>query len=74
MSISNDPLTIPFDRLVELVRAFGLDPVDPGDIRRITIDPMGIEVMRYRRTEAGARLLGFGDQALTETVTIRFDR
>jgi hypothetical protein len=74
VSISNDPLTIPFDRLIEMVRELGIDPVNPNDIRRITIDPMGVEVVRYRRTETGSMILGFGEQPLTETVTIRLDR
>jgi hypothetical protein len=72
MSISNDPQSIPFDRFVMFLSALGLDPVDPKDIRRVTIDPMGIEVVRFRRTETGTTLLGFDNQPLSETVTIRF--
>jgi hypothetical protein len=74
MSTSNDPLTVPFDKVIELLRGVGIDPVDPGDIRRCTIDPEGIEVVRYRRTDAGHIRLGFANQPLTETVTIGFDR
>ncbi len=74
MSTSNDPLTVPFGRVIDLVRGLGVDPVEPGDIRRITIDPMGVEVVRFRRTETGGLILGFGEQPLTETVTIGFDR
>jgi hypothetical protein len=74
MSASNDPLRVPFDRLIEMIRELGVDPVDPSDIRRITIDPMGIEVVRYRRTATGGMVMGFADQPLTETVTIGFER
>jgi hypothetical protein len=70
MSISNDPLIIGFDKLVELIRGLGLDPVDPRDIRRITIDPHGVEVVRVRRDENNLLRLGFGEKPLTETVTI----
>jgi hypothetical protein len=72
--MSNDPLTIGSDRLLDLIRGLGLDLVDPNDIRRITIDPNGVEVVRFRRNEAGGILRGFGDQPLTETVTIGIDR
>lgn len=71
MSISNDPTTIPLDKLVELIRGLGLDPVDPKDIQRITIDSYGVEVVRYRRSETGKLWLGWGEKPLTETVTIR---
>lgn len=73
MSSSNDPLTIPFDKLVDLIRSLGLDPVDPKDINRITVDAYGVEVVRFRRTESGALLLGFGESPLTETVTVRLE-
>lgn len=72
--MSNDPLTVPFDRIIELIRGLGIDPVDPDDIRRITIDPQGIEVVRYRRSETGGVRLGFAENPLTETVTIGFVR
>jgi hypothetical protein len=71
--MSNDPLTIKLDKLVELIRALGLDPVDPADIRRITMGEDGIEITRYRRDEAGHMLVGFGNKPLTETVTIRIE-
>jgi hypothetical protein len=74
MGISNDPLTIEFDKVVELIHGLGLDPADPKDIRRITIDGEGVEVIRYRRDNDGKLFIGFGDQAITETVTIRFTR
>jgi hypothetical protein len=73
MSISNDPLCVPFDRVIEMVRELGVDPVNPSDIRRITIDPMGIEVVRYRRTATGSMVFGFAHEPLTETVTIGFE-
>jgi hypothetical protein len=74
MSTSKDPLLVPYDKLLELIRGLGLNPVEPADIQRITIDGDGVEIVRYRRTAKGALLLGFGDRPLTETVTIGFDR
>lgn len=74
MGISEDPLTIEFDKLIDLIRGLGLDPVDPADVRSITIDPHGVQVVRYRRTETGRRPLGFGEQPITETVTIGITR
>lgn len=74
MSISNDPVSIEFDKLVEFIRNLGLDPVDPNDIRRITIDGLGIEVVRNRRDADGKHWIGFNDEPLSETVTIRFVR
>lgn len=69
--MSNDPLTIGFDQLLDLIRGLGLDP---NDIRRITIDPHGVEVVRFRRNEAGEMFLGFAEQPVTETVTIQIAR
>lgn len=72
--MSNDPLLVDFDKLVELIRGLGLDPVDPNDIRKVTIDGLGVEVIRYRRTESGGLHIGFNNQPLTETVLIGMKR
>lgn len=73
MSISNDPVSIEFDKLVELLRGLGLDPVDPTDIQRVTIDSHGVEVVRFRRDQAGQLYIGFGERPVSETVTIRIN-
>jgi len=72
--MSNDPRRINFDKVLDLVRGLGIDPVDPKDIRRVVIDPHGIEVVRFRREEDGRTFLGFGNQPITETITIGFER
>jgi hypothetical protein len=70
--MSNDPLRIHVDKLGELLRGFGLDPVDLADIRAVHILPEGITVIRMRRDERGRRVVVDDDVAL-ETVTIRLD-
>ncbi len=70
--MSNDPLIIHIDRLVELLRGFGLDPVNPKDIRSVTIEGGAISVVRYRRDENGRQVIA-GDELATETVTIRLE-
>lgn len=72
--MSNDPRRISVDRVAELLRGLGLDPVDPRDVRSVTIDPQGVEVVRYRRNDDGSTYLGFGGQPITETVTIGFEQ
>jgi len=74
MGISNDPLRISIDKVAELLRGLGLDPVDPRDIRRVVIDPDGIEIVRYRRDENGRQFLGFGEKPISETITIGFEQ
>lgn len=70
--MSNDPLTIPLDKLLDLVRGLGLDPVDANDLKSIHMDAGTVTVVRFRRDEAGMmRLAGDGLSVLTETVTIK---
>lgn len=71
--VSNDPLSIHVDKVTELLRGFGLDPVDPKTIRSVHIDPDGVEVVRHRLDDKGGVTI-VGDDIATETVTIRLHR
>lgn len=71
--MSNDPLSIHLDKLAELLRGFGLDPVDVNTLQAVNIEPHGITVVRQRLDERG-RAYVVGNEIATETVTIRIDR
>jgi hypothetical protein len=70
--VSNDPLSIGLSKLAELLRGFGLDPVDVKTLKAVHILPDGITVIRHRLDERG-RAVVVGDELATETVTIRLE-
>jgi hypothetical protein len=69
--VSNEPLRIGYDKLVDLLVGLGLDP-DMKTLSSVHVDPQKITVVRYRTNEKGNIVIA-GDEALTETVTIRID-
>lgn len=69
--MSNEPLRIGYDKLVDLLVGLGLDP-DMKTLSSVHVDPQKITVVRYRTNEKGNIVIA-GDEALTETVTIRID-
>jgi hypothetical protein len=71
--MSNDPLRIHVDKVIELLKGLGLDPVDPRDIKSVYIDAESVTVVRFRRTETGSMVLIGEGEVATETVTIRLD-
>lgn len=73
LDMSNDPHTITLDRLGELLRGLGLDPVDLSDLRSIHMEGGKVEVIRYRRNEEGNTYLVGPNELATETVTIRIE-
>jgi len=69
--MSNDPLRIPLSRLGDLLKGFGLDPVDLDDLRSVNITSGKIEVVRFRSDTGEHRVALPGtDEIATETVTI----
>jgi hypothetical protein len=70
--MSNDPLAIPLERVADLLRGLGLDPVNLADIRSVHIESGAATVVRCRRNESGGMVVTDND-VLTETVTIRID-
>jgi hypothetical protein len=69
--MSNDPLHIPLDRVADLLRGLGLDPVDLKEIRSVHLESGVATIVRYRYENG---VLVVSDQGpLTETVTIRLD-
>lgn len=70
--MSNEPLTIAYDKLTDLLVGLGIDS-DMKTLRSLHVDPQMVTVVRYRTDENG-RMRVAGDEVLTETVTIRIDR
>lgn len=67
--MSNDPLTIPLDRVVELLRGLGVEPADPRHLKSVLVRPGAVEVVRYRTDDGGKHYLA-GDYTATETIVI----
>jgi len=68
--MSNDPVRISLDRLAELLRGLGLDPVDLKHTVSIHVDRWKVTVVRDRCDEAGNPVVLGGNEVATETVTI----
>lgn len=69
--MSNDPLRITLDKLAELLREFGLDPVDLKTLKLVHMEGGTIEIVRYRTDEKGQMVVLPGaNEVATETVTI----
>jgi hypothetical protein len=67
--MSNDPLTITLDRIVELLRGLGVEPADPRDLKSVFIRPGAVEVVRYRKDARGKHYIA-GDGLATQTTVI----
>lgn len=70
--MSNQPHTIPLDRLLELVRSLGIE-ADPVDLKSVRIEAGRVEVVRFRRNEAGMKYSVSPNELATETVTIAIE-
>lgn len=69
--MSNDPHTITLDRLIELVAGLGIDTTDiRSNMRSIHIEAGRVEVVRFRRNEAGKIYTVGSNEVATETITI----
>lgn len=69
--MSNEPLRIGYEKLVGLLVGLGISP-DMKTLASVHVDPQKVTVVRYRTNEKG-NIVVAGDEALTETVTIRID-
>lgn len=67
--MSNDPNTIPLDKLADLLCGIGLDPVDMADICSVHMEAGRIQVVRCRLNDRGEKFVA-GNEVATETVTI----
>jgi len=67
--MSNQPHTIPLDRVLELIRGLGIE-VDAADLKSIHVEAGRVEVVRYRRNETGHKYIVGPNELATETVTI----
>lgn len=71
--MSNDSHTVSLEKVLAFLRDLGIDPVDARDLRSVTFDSRGVEVVRYRRNDEGQMYI-VGDRVATETVLIQLDR
>jgi hypothetical protein len=67
----DEPLTIPYARLVQLVAGLGI-ATSPRNLRAIHITPGKVEVVRFR-TDEDDRAPIAGDEVATETIDIRIE-
>jgi len=74
--MSNDPLKVHLDQVLEFLTSIGLDPVDANELKSVHIDPGVITVTRNRLNER-ARPFVVGeppdDRVATEVTTIAID-
>ncbi len=71
--MSNDPPAISLEKVADLLRGLGLDPVHVRDVAEVHITPGQVKVVRFRNNADGGRITvkgPDGPSAATETVTI----
>ena len=70
--MSNQPHTISLNRLLDLVRGLGIE-VEPADLKSVHMEAGRVELVRFRRNDAGQKYAVGPNELATETVTIAIE-